>query len=246
MFRFLFPIAITFAFLLPSAAKAECNPSQVWIDFEVEYNHWLDHRKKKMHRHKGKRSHCGGKRHHRRGHHRPPPPLELPSFCIVCPQVAKPTHFDEGFCPIPKGEFRSDKFLIGDQKHILTILIVNKELVIDLVWLNNERNVSDDGKYIAFPEGFAKPAKPTQIPITQFPDKAQVESQKYTCNNTRALNWDTQSGQVLPNFFAGKINMVYTQDVIYTEASFTTAFSTTAFIPIQLKRVPDKKIADTP
>ena len=244
MLRFFSYMAITIALTLPTPAKAECNPSETWADFEKEYKHWRDHRKDKKHRHKKRRGHCGGKKHHRHHGHRPPPP-ELPPYCMICENTAqpKPTPTDKGFCTIPKAEFRSEKFLIGDQPHILSMLIVNNELVIDLAWLNNERNVADDGKYIAFPEGFAKPAEPTQLPVTQFPDKAQLESKSFSCNNTRSLVWDSNSGRVIPSFFGGRMNMVYTKDVIYTETSLTTDLSSTAYMPIQLKKVPDKKTA---
>ena len=248
MLRFLPLVVLFFTLIQPEPAKAQCLIINMSGDIGKEYKHFRDHKKGKRHGPNGKKRRCGGRHggdHHRSHHHlKPCMVCRIPGEAladIVKNYLPEPALVDEGFCSIPKSEFRSEKFLIGDQNHLLSILIVNNELVVELIWLNNERNVTDDGKYIAFPEGFATPAEPTQIPITQFPDKAQFDSKSFACNNTRSLVWDSHSGQVIPSFFGGRINMVYTKDVIYTETSLTTDLSSTAFMSIKLKRVPNKK-----
>ncbi len=256
------PLAILlFTLTKPEPARAECLMIKVSGGMGEQYGHFRDHKKERRHHHGKRKHHCrSGHYHpHHPPHHHPPHHHPHPHHkpCMVCrisdDQVTeivrgihtKPEPADAGFCSFPKGEFRSQKFLIDDQPHILSILIANNDLVIDLLWLNNERNVADDGKYFAFPEGFSNPAKATQIPISQFSDKAQLESKSFSCNNTRSLTWNSDTGRVLPSFFGGQINMVYTKDIIFTETSLTTDLSSTAYMPIQLKRIPDKKAAQT-
>lgn len=251
MLRFFSLMIFTVAIVTTDSAKAECNPSQVWLNFEKEYNHWRDHRKNRKHQHKHQhkhhRRHCGGKKHAHRRHRSPPPPL--PPVCMVCVNpnqpvalpAPSPAPLDKGFCKVENSEFRSRVFKFGDQDHLLSLVILNNELAVELVRLNKTSNVSDDDKYYASPEGFSHPAEPSHTPLAAFPELAQKESQKLTCNNTRSVSWGVDEGRVFPNFFGGRIDMVYTKDVIYTQTSLSTDLSTTAYMDIRLKRVPDKR-----
>ena len=254
MLRFLSSLVLALPLILPESAQARCVPPLQYQgpgfnDFANKYNHWreaeLDRRKhheRRRHERKG-RGKCKG----RPGGHRRPLPPPLPP-CMInitnCSTPEKPTRFrvdvDKGFCPIENSKYQSDVFELVGQPHMLFIYVLNNELRLELVKFNNTHNITDDDRYYAEPEGFAQPAEPSQTPLAAFPDKVQKESNKLVCDNSRSLVWGVSEGKALPSYFGGRIDLFSVKGGLYTNTSLSTDLTSSAYMEIMLKKVPDK------
>lgn len=245
MLRLLLSITLVLPLMLSEPAQAECYSPDALREFEREYNEWLEHR---IERKKHRRKHRGGCRGgHRKPPHRfPPPHFPHPLPCNPCvvipPSLPKPVPplVDRGFCLFSNSEYRSEVFEFGGQQHLLSMVVLDNEVVIELVKFNGANNISDDDKYFASPEGFAHPAEPSNTPLAFFPEAVQTESNMHVCDNSRSLAWGNNQGKVVPNFFAGRIDLYSIKDAIYTKTLLSTDLSSSAYMDIKLKKVPDK------
>ena len=264
MLRFLSSIVLAVPLILSEPAQAECFPNSIhdFREFAKNYEYWRHagfgsrkHHKRPHHRrsHHGwphherphhRRPHHGGCKKGRHGwHHRPPPPILSP--CIVDCILQETTkhrydNLDKGFCSIKNNKYQSDVFKLVGQPHMLFIYVLNNELRLELVKFNNTSNITDDDRYYAEPEGFSRPAEPSQTPLAAYSEMVQKESNKLVCDNSRSLVWGVNEGKALPNYFAGKIDLFHVKDALYTKTALTTDLTSSAYMDIVLKKVPDK------